>query len=312
MALVETLPVGPGQAQWPLWSTTARLVVTDPDALPAARELLDDLTARVDAACSRFRPDSELVTLPDDGLPVEVSPLLAVLVGVALLAAARTGGDVDPTLGAALVAAGYDRDIAALGDGPAIPYLAAPEPAWRRVRLDGRMLTVPAGVRLDLGATAKAWTADRAAARIARACGTGVLVSLGGDIATAGPTPAGGWQILVQDRADDPRSDVALAAAGALATSSTVGRTWRRAGRPAHHVLDPRTGAPADPVWRTVSVVAGTCVEANTLTTAALVQGLDALPWLRSLGVPARIVGRTGKVVALGGWPAAVSGATGP
>jgi FAD:protein FMN transferase len=304
MTLLETLPVGPGCAQWPVWSTTARLVVTDPAALPLARRILEGLLGQVDVAASRFRPDSEIALLPDDGRPTPVSPLLAELVEVALLAAARTDGDVDPTLGAALVVAGYDRDIALVGTGPAIPFLAPPEPAWRLVRLDGRMLTAPAGVRLDLGATAKAWTADRAAAEIAEVCGTGVLVALGGDIATAGPAPAGGWQVLVQDRPGDPHADLALAAGGAVATSSTVSRTWSRAGRPAHHVLDPRTGAPADPVWRTVSVVSGSCVEANTLTTATLVRGLDGLPWLRSLGVAARLVGRTGKVVALGGWPA--------
>jgi thiamine biosynthesis lipoprotein len=296
---MAALPV----AQWSVWSTTARLVVTEPAALPAAGELLAGLTARVDAACSRFRTDSELSALPADGRPTRVSPLLAELVEVSLLAAARTGGDVDPTLGAALVAAGYDRDISELDDRGAIPFLAASEPAWLRVRVDGRTLTVPAGVRLDLGATAKAWTADRAAAEITASCGTGALVALGGDIATAGPAPDGGWQVAVCDGPGEPRADVALAAGGALATSSTTSRTWRRAGRPAHHVLDPRTGAPADPVWRTVSAVAGSCVEANTLTTAALVQGIDALPWLRSLGAPARLVGRTGKVVTLGGWP---------
>jgi thiamine biosynthesis lipoprotein len=304
MPLLETLPVGPGTAQWPLWSTTARLVVTDPDALGAARRVLEGLTARVEAACSRFRPDSELSRLPADGEPAPVSALCAELVGVALLAAERTDGDVDPTLGVALVAAGYDRDFALLGDGPAAPQTAARLPGWRRVRVADGSLTLPPGTRLDLGATAKAWTADRAAAEIAATCGTGVLVALGGDIATAGPAPDGGWQVLVQDGPGEPRADVALPAGAALATSSTVSRTWRHAGRPAHHLLDPRTGAPADPVWRTVSAVAGSCVEANTLTTAAVVRGIDGLPWLRSLGVAARLVGRSGKVVALGGWPA--------
>ena len=229
--------------------------------------------------------------------------MLAELVATALLAAARTDGDVDPTLGAALDAAGYDRDITLLVDGPLRTFLGAPEPAWRRVHLDGGTLTVPAGTRLDLGATAKAWAADRSAALVARACGTGALVALGGDIATAGPAPAGGWGVLVRDQAEDPIAPVTLAAGGALATSSTVSRTWRNGGRSAHHVLDPRSGTPVAAVWRTVSVAAGSCVEANTLTTAAIVRGLDALPWLRSLDVPARLVGATFKVVTLGDWP---------
>jgi thiamine biosynthesis lipoprotein len=118
MPLVETLPVGPGTAQWSLWSTTARLVVTDPGSLPRARELVAELTARVEAACSRFRPDSELSRLPADGRPVKVGALLAELVAAALLAARRTDGDVDPTLGDALAAAGYDRTFVLVGDGP--------------------------------------------------------------------------------------------------------------------------------------------------------------------------------------------------
>lgn len=303
MPLLETLPLGPGTAQWALWSTTARLVVTDPDALPVAQRVVQEVTRQVETACSRFRPDSEIVLLPADGTPARIGPVLTELMATALLAAARTDGDVDPTLGAALDAAGYDRDIALVGGGPLRTFLAAPEPAWRQMRLDGDTLTVPAGVRLDLGATAKAWAADRSAAEVARTCGVGALVALGGDIATAGPAPAAGWGVLVRDQAEDPIATVTLGAGGALATSSTVSRTWRNGGRTAHHVLDPRSGAPATPVWRTVSVAAGTCVEANTLTTAAMVRGLDALPWLRSLGVPARLVGATFKIVTLGDWP---------
>ena len=297
MPLLETLPIGPGTAQWALWSTTARLVVTDPDALPVARHAVEEVTRQVEEACSRFRPDSEISRLPADGTPTRVSPMLAELVEAALLAAERTGGDVDPTLGEALNAAGYDRDFALIGGGP---IRFGSRPARRSVTLDGDLLTVPAGVRLDLGATAKAWAADRSAAAVADACGTGVLVALGGDIATAGPGPDGGWRVLVRDLAEDPADHVTLDAGGALATSSTVSRTWAPG---VHHILDPRSGAPAAPVWRTVSVAAGTCVEANTLSTASVVRGLDALPWLRSLGVPARLVGATFKIVTVGGWP---------
>jgi thiamine biosynthesis lipoprotein len=278
-------------------------VVTDPDALPTVQRIVEDVTGQVELACSRSRPDSEIAMLPGDGSPVHVGPVLSELVQTALLAAARTEGDVDPTLGTVLDAAGYDRDITLVGGGPVRRFLAAPEPVWRRVRLDGDILIVPAGARLDLGATAKAWAADRCAAAVAHACDTGVLVALGGDIATAGPAPAGGWRLLVRDQAEDPIASVTLAAGGGLATSSTVSRTWQNGGQDAHHVLDPRSGEPAAAVWRTVSVAAGTCVEANTLTTAATVRGLDALPWLRCLGVPARLVGGTFKIVTMGGWP---------
>jgi thiamine biosynthesis lipoprotein len=171
------------------------------------------------------------------------------------------------------------------------------------VRLDGNRLTVPAHLGIDLGATAKAAAADRVAARIATELGCGVLVSLGGDIASAGPAPAGGWQVLVQDAPLDPSAHVSLAEGLALATSSTQKRRWTKAGRPQHHILDPASGLPAEPVWRSVTVAAETCHRANTLSTAAIVRGHKAVAWLRELGVPARLVDADGIVVSLGGWP---------
>jgi FAD:protein FMN transferase len=245
------------------------------------------------------------VLLPDDGRPATVSALLAELVATALQAAWRTGGDVDPTLGARLTALGYDRELAALVraavDAPVTVAGARPHrPAWREVRLEGTTLTVPAAVRLDLGATAKAWAADRAASLAAARSGCGVLVGLGGDLATAGPAPGSGWVVEV---GDEHRCTVTLAGGGALATSGTRRRRWRHAGGVAHHLLDPRTGAPAREDWVSVSVAAGTCVEANTLSTAALVRGRDALPWLRDLDVTARLVTPHGAVVTSGAWP---------
>jgi len=305
MPLLETLPVGPGTAQWPAWGTTARVVVTDPADLPLARTVVRGELAVVGRAASRFRRDSELsVVARSGGAPVRISPLLATLVGVALTAARRTDGDVDPTLGSGLRALGYDRDFARIGPARA----PAPGPVrrvgWRQVRLVGRELTVPAGTVLDLGATAKAWTADRCAALIAARCASGVLVSLGGDIATAGPAPDDGWQILVADGADQPQDRIWLPGGAALATSSTISRSWRGSGRALHHILDPRTCRPAEPVWRTVSVAADSCVHANTLSTAAIVRGSAALRWLRGLGAPARLVDAAGRVHATGRWPA--------
>jgi thiamine biosynthesis lipoprotein len=177
-----------------------------------------------------------------------------------------------------------------------------PAPDWRAVHLRGRELTVPDGVLLDLGATAKAVAADRAAMLVATRLGVGVLVALGGDIATAGPAPDGGWRVLVQDRPGDPRCTVRLPAGAALATSSTAGRTWARPGELLHHILDPRTGRPAPPVWRTISVAASCCLRANTLSTAAVVRGHAAPGLLR--GVPARLVTPARRVLRLGGWPA--------
>ena len=177
-------------------------------------------------------------------------------------------------------------------------------PGWRSVRVDlaAGQLTVPAGVQLDLGATVKGWAADRAAARIAAELGCGVLVSLGGDTAVAGEPPEGGWRIRVQDRTalpgepPDGPSQVVTIRDGGLATSSTAARRWRRGGDVLHHILDPRTARPAAPVWRTVSVAAATCADANTAATAAIIRGRQALRWLAGLRLPARLVALDGTI----------------
>ncbi|MTD56899.1 FAD:protein FMN transferase [Amycolatopsis pithecellobii] len=300
---MTALLTGDTVAQWRVWSTTARVVVLDPAALADARALVEAELAAVDAACSRFRADSELARAERAGT-AEVSELLAGLVAAALTAARRTGGTVDPTVGDALAELGYDRDLALVPlDGPAVPVRVRPAPGWQRVTLDGRHLTIPPGVHLDLGATAKAWSADRCARLAAGALGTGVLVELGGDLATAGPGPSGGWRVLVADQPGDPASVVGLPSGAAMATSSTNSRSWRRGDRLLHHVLDPRTCQPAPRVWRSVTVVADRCVDANTLTTGALVLGAAAPEWLGARGVPARLVDSSGGVHALGGWP---------
>jgi thiamine biosynthesis lipoprotein ApbE len=303
-------------ASWRALGTLVHLVVTEPRCLPQARALLEADLADVDLACSRFRADSEICALQTTRQATpqttgqQVSPLLAEAIAVALRAAELTDGDVDPTVGAAMSALGYDRDFGHLDrTQPAAQLTVRTVPGWREVRLDGQTLTMPESVRLDLGATAKAWAADRSAARIARSTGCGVLVSLGGDIAVAGPAPEGGWRIRVQDVTgapdETPGGPYALIAIrdGGLATSSTTARRWQRGGDVLHHILDPRTGLPAEPVWRTVSVAAGTCADANAASTAAVIRGRAALGWLARLGLPARLVDATGVVFTVAGWP---------
>jgi FAD:protein FMN transferase len=290
---------GTATACWTSLGCLVHLTVTEPGTLDAARALLEADLAALDAACSRFRPDSELARLDQAaGQPVPVSPLLAEAVAVALRAAELTGGDVDPTVGEAIVAAGYDRDFTLVpADGPAVNLVVRAVPGWQQVRL-------------DLGATAKAWTADRSAARIAATLDTGVLVGLGGDISVAGPAPEGGWRIRVQDVTGHPDEDpcgpatVVAITGGGLATSSTTARRWRRGGSVLHHILDPRTGLPPAPVWRTVSVTAATCADANTASTAAIIRGDAAPGWLARLRLPARLVADSGRVETVAGWPA--------
>jgi thiamine biosynthesis lipoprotein ApbE len=313
-------------AAWQALGMLIQIVVTSPSQLAAARELLAADLAALDRACSRFRADSELVAVGNAArgasgpVTVAVSPLLAEAVAVSLRAAQLTDGDVDPTVGGALAALGYDRDFGELAqtDKPQASHAVHRGgvgvrviPGWRSVSVDvaARRLTVPSGVQLDLGATVKGWAADRSAARIAEQLGCGTLVSLGGDTAVAGAAPDGGWRVRVQDRtglpgqpADGPSQVVAIRDGG-LATSSTAARRWRHGGDVLHHILDPRTGLPAAPVWRTVSVAAGTCADANTAATAAIIRGSRAPAWLSGLNLPARLVAHDGTVATLAGWP---------
>lgn len=162
------------------------------------------------------------------------------------------------------------------------------------------------GVRLDLGSTAKALAADRAAARIATDTGGGVLVSLGGDVAVAGPAPAGGWAVGVAQESSTPvdRVDQVVAIErGGLASSSTSVRTWRTGGRRVHHIVDPRTGDCAEPYWALVTATGSSCVEANAASTAALVWGAEALQRLALFDQSARLVRRDGTVSVVNGWP---------
>ena len=298
-------------ASFPALGTTAAVTVVDARALPAALAIVQEELRRIDETCSRFRDDSELAQLNRSaGVPFASSPLLLEALAVALSAAARTDGDVDPTVGRSMGALGWDSDftvvVARRGQAPRMRIV--PAAGWQRVRLDRArgLARIPAGVEIDLGATAKALAADRCARRVHEVTGASALVNLGGDIALAGPAPAGGWPIRVTDdhrSAATAEGQTIALAGGGLATSSTTVRRWRAGDAELHHIVDPRTGAPAAEVWKTVSVAAGTCVEANSASTAAIVRGEKAVAWLERAGLPARLVRRDGATTYTCGWP---------
>ena len=292
--------------------TSARVAVWPSANLAGACRAVDTVLTALDLQASRFRRDSEVCWIHRSGGGLfMLSNGLAEVVGVALAAARWTGGLTDPTVGNALISLGYDRDFAAI-DQRRVDAHAAPDPApgWQTVQLDGLMLRIPQGITLDLGATAKGVGSDRAARAVVSAsaqCG-GVLVSLGGDIAVAGTPPRDGWPVTVTeapDRADSPGAQLVRLARGAVATSSVSCRQWRRAGQALHHIVDPRTGLPADGPWRTVTAAAATCADANAATTAAIVAGEQAGRWLAAAGLPARLVAHDGTIRCLGGWPSA-------
>ena len=280
----------PGKVSFAALGTTAVVLTEDPRAVSVARRAVTREIDAMDRAASRFRDDSDLSRVNDAaGRAVGVGALFLRALDVALDAAELTGGDVDPTVGAALAALGYDRDFTLVIDSGAI--VCAPRPAgrWQDIEIDHRASTVrvPIGIRLDLGATAKALCADRAAAAAAVCAGCGVLVSLGGDVAVGGAGPPEGWAVLVTEdhhtSTDGPGQTVCLRDGG-LATSSTTVRHWTSGSQHLHHVVDPVTGRPAPIAWRTVSVAAATCVAANIASTASIVRGEHAARSAARLG----------------------------
>jgi thiamine biosynthesis lipoprotein len=286
--------------------------------MSAARRAVESELEAINLAASRFEAGSELSRLNRAGGSwTMISRRLLEALQLGMRAAELTGGAVDPTLGGELSAIGYDRDFEQLAQLPATrplrravdPWPRSRRPRWAEIELRDAppSARLPAGVQIDLGATAKALAADRAASAAHAVIGTGVLVSLGGDISTAGDCPPGGWPIHVTDdhRADGSQEGQTIAIRnGGLATSSLVVRRWEHAGRECHHILDPETGRPVDPYWRTASVAAADCADANVAATAAIILGERAPGWLAEQALPARLVAVDGDVELLGGWPA--------
>jgi thiamine biosynthesis lipoprotein len=236
---------------------------------------IEALFAERERVFSRFRPHSELALVNATRAPlVVVSPLFARTLRAALAAAAATDGLVDPTLGAALEAAGYDRDFArvvpdASPEGPAAPGRR------RSVRVVGRVVARPPGLRLDLNGVVKALAIDDA---LALFDGPG-FVSAGGDVAVRGGAVVGlprGGSVRVED--------------GGVATSGTTHRRWLRGGAVQHHLIDARTGRPASSRWSEVTVVAPTCLDADVAAKAAFLLSDDGPGWLDERGLAGRFL----------------------
>lgn len=318
-----TAPTDYRMARWRALGTYVVLIVADGSRLDEARRLAEHALGEVDRACSRFRDDSDLVRAnAEAGSWVQVSPVLVEAVETALDAAAQTDGLVDPTLGLAMSAIGYDRDLAEVQDrtqpstaapssaGPAdLPSIPLRSAAWREVGTAPGQVRVPEGVALDLGATGKAFAADRLAGVLADRLTLDCIVSLGGDVAIGAATGhQHPWKVAVSERPDGEVAQTLTLARGGVATSTTVHRVWTHRGQAMHHLLDPTTGRPVARTWRTATVLADTCVAANTASTAALVLGERAPSWLHDRGVSARLVGEDGAVLTVGSWPGSAEG----
>lgn len=289
--------------------TVNTVVVDDAGALADAMAIVEAEIWAIDQACSRFREDSELSRLNarDGDGDVALSPLLEEAIVASLRAAAMTEGLVDPTVGRCVQDAGYTvtfRDLPV--DGPPLQLRVQEVVGWRALAYNAiaHTLRLPPGVALDLGASGKAWAADRAAGAVAQRLGTAVAVDCGGDIAVRGPLPDGGWPVRVSVALSSEAWQDVTVFDGGLATSGTTARRWRRGGVELHHIIDPSTGLPAKTPWSMVSVAAATCLEANAAATAALIMGERGPAWLDRLGLPARLVESGGGVCFAGGWAA--------
>ncbi len=309
-ATAPLVDLGHGAASWRALGTYVELRTT-PDAVDAAADLARRVLDEVDAACSRFRDDSDLMRANRaPGRTVEVSPVLIGAVRLALEAALESEGLVDPLLGDLLSAAGYDRTFTLVpADDPTPVALPVRRGRWQDVIVTDTTVTVPAGAALDLGATGKAFAADLVALCVADSLGVPVLAGVGGDLRAASPDGSTqDHQVVVGHSVADLEaggpSAVVRLGAGGLATSSVSARRWRRGGRQWHHVVDPRTGLPAQGPWRTVTALGRTAASANTATTASVVLGDAAHDWLVDHHVAARLVDHEGRVVRTAAWTA--------
>ncbi len=306
---------GVGTSTFTALGTTNRVLTTEPTVIAAAVLIAQDHLAELDAAASRFREDSEVSRLArraaDGPARAFASPVLAAYLRAALRAAALTDGLVDPTVGSAVVATGYDADLdlvrargPVLGSRAPGPSTPVSVPGWRSIVLDQATdrVTVPQGCLLDLGSSAKGHAADTIARMLAERLPGGFLVSLGGDIAVSGTVPPGGWRVGVED-ADGRTVQVVTTTGQGIATSSTRLRTWTADGVTRHHIVDPRTGRTAEAAWAQVSCAGASALEANAASTAAIVLGPAAPDWLAAHAVPARLDALDGTVIVTSGWP---------
>ncbi|TMM03744.1 MAG: FAD:protein FMN transferase [Actinobacteria bacterium] len=242
-------------------------------ATEAELEAVGLLFEKLDRTFSRFRSDSELNRVNAATAEfVAASPMFVRVLALALDAARRTDGLVDPTLGAAIEAAGYDRDFAELADDERPPSAAVPG-SWRHVRVAGPLVFRYPGTKLDLNCVVKGLAVDAAVQQLA---GDG-FVAAGGDVAVRGAAGVGlpgGGSLTLRD--------------GGLATSGTTYRRWLRGGDTQHHLIDPRTGRPSTSPWSEVTVAAGSCLEADVAAKAALLLGDDGPNWLDERELPGR------------------------
>ena len=321
MTRSEPEPASPGRSvvgeSFHGFGTTIGAWTTEPLLLARLGPWLKAWVERVEAACSRFSPTSDLSRAnAAAGTPVQVRRELLSAFQAAASMAEVTDGLYDPAVGTAVIEAGYDRTFeAVVADGPGPRGPGQPGGGWRKVAVDEQAstITVPEGYRLDLGGSAKGWAVDVALEALQKSLladypDAGVCISAGGDMAVAGVRPAGGWPVVISERLDRSiatSEGYVRLARGAIATSGATARSWSDGRLPGHHIIDPRTGVPGTSGWALVSIFADTCLVADTAATAVWLLDGEAPAWLEAWGLGARLVDRDGRetmVGDLGAW----------
>jgi thiamine biosynthesis lipoprotein len=301
-------PAGLRREQFRAMGTTISLLLPARDA-SAGAEAARDLFAAWEQCLSRFLPESELSRLNRrPGARVQVSATLYAVLVSALAAARATEGLYDPTLQRQLSALGYDRSFEDVPDAArAMPGAAEPQPGggWRAIRVEpeARRVTLPAGVELDFGGIAKGMAVDAAVERLRQLQIANAVVNAGGDLAVLGAPPEGdAWPVAVAGK--DVSWTLPLQQ-GALATSGIARRRWRQGEHERHHLLDPRTGLPAESDLWSVSVAADRCEQAEVAAKVAFVlgsqRGAAFLRWHHLAGL---LVRARGAWTTVDPWPA--------
>jgi thiamine biosynthesis lipoprotein len=230
---------------------------------------------------SRFRSDSELCQLNiHTGEKTRVSQVLWDVYQESLEAEHLTNGLVTPLVLEALMHAGYDRsfDVLLNSGSYLLPDYETSEVSLNDILVDARTrsITLPRGARLDFGGIAKGWAAHQAVQKLKQV--GPALVDAGGDIAVTGPLLNGErWEIGIENPFDwNSNLGIIHLDSGGVATSGKEYHRWMRNGIIQHHIIDPRTGFPAETDVLTATVIAPTVMEAEAMAKFVLISGSQA------------------------------------
>ncbi len=305
------LPIGMARAQFHAMGTTVSLLLPE-EQVQVGTEAVQSLFAEWEQTLSRFMPESELSRLNSRaGHSVAVSPLLFMVLEKAIAAAQATDGLYDPTLLQNLHTIGYDRSFELIENASVQVntngHAVRKGGAWQQIRLnhEKQRVTLPVGVGVEFGGIAKGMAVDAALERLRDVGIATAMVNAGGDLAVLGVPPIEQqWDIAVPGKT---QSWTLPLTHGAIATSGIARRHWQQGEQQRHHLLDARTGLPAQSGMWSVTVVAATCMQAEVAAKVAFVLGIqEGSAFLQQRGLPGMLIRENGNWTTAGPWPVEV------